>query len=290
MKGRYIKASNNGKFLLVAEFQNNIAAFEVSSGEKLGEYSTKYSGERRMCISNDGRLFAEAAYSRFGVSLHDIESGKILWTNKKIKKIGPICFSSDDSKLIVVSSDWEMYTLSLEDGSIIDTEPGVDDFYPGTDIDVRKTGSGNLKWNELRIDPEKRILRLCSGKNKVFCSVFRGGLLCFSSNGELLWAAENKPEEHYTHLAYCSEYDYVLCFGYKFGEKRKKPYFFLDVYSAENGELAYSSDIGTEAHEYSDAERIIIDVTGKVFEVGKESCVPSARRFKVASAFNSNKK
>lgn len=289
MKGRYIKTSNNGKFLLVAEFQNNIAAYEVSSGEKLGEYSTKYSGERRMCISNNGQLFAEAAYNRYGVSLHNIENGEILWTNKEIKKIGPIFFSSDESKLIVVSTDWEMCALSLEDGSIIEKEPGVDDFYPGIDIDVRKTGSGKLKWNGLTINPEKRILRLCSGKGKVFCSIFRGGLECFSSKGKLLWSAENKLEEHYTHLAYCSEYDYILCFGYKFGEKRKKPFFFLDVYSAENGVLVYSSDIGTEAHAYSDAERIIIDVTGKVFEVGKDSCVPSARRFKVSSAFNSKK-
>ena len=61
------------------------------------------------------------------------------------------------------------------------------------------------------------------------------------------------------------------------------------MYSAENGVLVYSSDIGAEAHAYSDAERIIIGVSGKVFEVGKDSCVPSSRRFKVSSAFNSKK-
>lgn len=285
MKGRDIQTSNNGEFLLVAEFEKNIAAYEVSTRKKLGEYSTHYTLGKRMCISNSGKLFAAAAFSRFGVSLYDVTSGDVLWTNKGIKKIGSICFSSDDSHLIVVSTDWEMYTLSLEDGSVIEKEAGVDDFYPGKDIEVRRTGSGKLKWNSLRVDPEKRILCLCSGKDKVFGSVFRGGLLCYSSEGKLLWSEENKPEEHYIHLAYCSEYDYVLCFGLKIGEKRKKPYLFLDVYAAETGALVYTSEIGTIAHTYSDSERIIIDVTGKVFEVGKDSCVASSRRFSVSSAF-----
>lgn len=56
MKGRNIQISNNGEYLLVAEFEDNIAAFEVSSGKKLGEYSTKYSGGRLMYISNSGSL------------------------------------------------------------------------------------------------------------------------------------------------------------------------------------------------------------------------------------------
>ena len=285
MKGRDIQTSNNGEFLLVAEFEKNIAAFEVSTRKKLGEYSTNYSLGKRMCISNSGKLFAAAAFSRFGVSLYDVASGKVLWTNKGIKKIGSIFFSPDDSHLIVVSTEWEMYTLSLEDGSVMETEPGIDDYYPGKDIEVCRTGSGKLKWNGLRIDPEKRILRLCSGKDKVFGSVFRGGLLCYSSDGKLLWSKENKPEEHYIHLAYCSEYDYVLCFGLKIGEKRKKPFLFLDVYSAETGALMYTSEIGSIAHAYSDSERIIIDATGKVFEVGKESCVLGGKRFSVSSAF-----
>ena len=290
IKARNIKTSNNGKFLLVSAFNENLAAYEVSTGKKLGEYSTKYSGERRMCISDSGKLFADAAYNRYGVSLHDVESGKILWTNKQIKKIGPICFSSDDKNLMVVSTDWEMYTLSLEDGSIIESEPGVDDFYPGTDIDIRRTGSGKLKWNGLRIDPKKKILRLCSGKDKVFCSVFGRGLLCYSKEGDLLWTPENEPEGQYIHLAYCSSYEYVLCFGYKTDEERTKPYHFLDVYSAESGALVYTSGIGSVAHAYSDPERIIIDVTGKVFEVGKDSCVRSDRLFDIYSAFHKEQK
>ncbi len=35
---------------------------------------------------------------------------------------------------------------------------------------------------------------------------------------------------------------------------------------------------------------LVIDATGKVFEVGRDSCVLSSRRFKVSSAFNSKKK
>ncbi|MCR4642378.1 MAG: hypothetical protein K5697_10160 [Lachnospiraceae bacterium] len=156
-----------------------------------------------MCIFDSGKLFAEAAYQRYGVSLHNVESGKIIWTNKEIKRINSICFSSD---------------------------------------------------------------------------------------GKLLWSAENNPEEHYIHLAYCSDYDYILCFGYKFGDKRKKPFDFLDVYSAESDTLIYSSAIGSIDHAYSDPEHIVIDATGKVFEVGRDSCVLSSRRFKVSSAFNSKKK
>ena len=92
MKGRDIQTSNNGEFLLVAEFEKNIAAFEISTRKKLGEYSTNYSLGKRMCISNSGKLFAAAAFSRFGVSLYDVASGKVLWTNKGIKRSDPYSF------------------------------------------------------------------------------------------------------------------------------------------------------------------------------------------------------
>ena len=57
---RHMKASNNGRYLLAAEYEKKISAFDSVTGAKLGEYDTKYGpGDDRLCISDSGKLFAQ---------------------------------------------------------------------------------------------------------------------------------------------------------------------------------------------------------------------------------------
>ena len=52
---RQMKASNSGRYLLAAEYEKKVAAFDSVTGAKLGEYDTKYGpGGDRLCISDSG--------------------------------------------------------------------------------------------------------------------------------------------------------------------------------------------------------------------------------------------
>ncbi|MBP5268897.1 MAG: hypothetical protein J6Z29_10095, partial [Ruminococcus sp.] len=235
---RQMKASNSGRYFLAAEFEKKVAAFDSVSGAKLGEYTTKFDfGGDRLCISDSGKLFAAAAYSRSGITLYEVESGKALWNTKEVKKIQRLYFSADDKVLYAINAENKMFTLSLADGSITSIEKDHEKLYPDIELEVSSAREHLFVGGKERKYP-RSLLAICSGGGRVYCSVMCGGFECCDPDLNKLWSAENKAGEHYLRLGYIPKYDYIAAVGFRFDddddENEELPTF-VDVYSANDG-------------------------------------------------------
>lgn len=279
-----MESSKSGNYFLAAEFEKKVAVYESATGRKLSEYNTHFtSGGKRMCITDSGKYFAAAAYGRFGITLFDIEKQSALWTTKEIKRIQQISFSADDTKLFAVNNDAKLYTLSLTDGSVISVEKNIRSIFPDSTLEVKLTSDEHhLTWDGGSADLTGEILRISSGNSRVFCSITGGGLTCFSAEGSELWCAKNKPEEHYIKLCYCPKFDFIVGIGFKFGSERTEPFYFLDVYSAESGDIAYSVELNdTFQYTFIDNGEKIVSAIGNVYKLQKDSYTISEKQFEI---------
>ena len=264
-------SSQNGRFFLAAESEKTVAAYEADTGRKIGEYRTHFeSGGKRMCIMDDGRYFAAAAYGRFGITLYETETGHALWTTKEVKRVQKIVFSADETTLLALNADERLYTISCTDGTILSVEKAITKAFSDVALDVKLINKAQLIWNNMSANLEnKKILRMCSGGGSVFCAILGGGLTCFSDSGNMVWHAESKPEEHYTRLCFCPKHNLIIGIGYKFGSSRTRPYHFIDGYSVETGDLVFSSELDTDSFEYTFVNQGegIVSNTGKVYSL-----------------------
>lgn len=283
MRIHEMESSKSGKYFLAAEFKNKVAAYESATGKKLGEYDTRFeSGGKRMCIADSDKYFAAAAYGRFGITLYDIETGSALWTTKEVKRIQRIYFSADDTELYAINNDCDLYTLSVTDGSIISREKDIEKIYPDSRLQVKVTYYERLKWDGGSATLSDKMLQVCSGNGRVYCTIFRGGLKCFGADGSKLWTAQNKPEEHYVKICFYPKFDYVVGLGYKFGSERTDPILFLDVYCAESGELVYSVGLkDTSSHTFIDNGERVVSGNGDVYTLGKDGFIFNGKRFDI---------
>lgn len=274
-------SSKSGSYFLAAEFEKKVAAYESATGRKLGEYDTHFEGGgKRMCIADSGKYFATAAYGRFGITLFDTETGNAIWTTKEVKRIQMIFFSADDTKLLAINNDDKLYTISMTDGSIISVEKGIKKIFPDSTLEIKLTSCECLIWNGGSVSLTDKILRLCSGNGRVFCTIMGGGLKCFSSDESELWSVQNNPQEHYINLCYCPKFDYVIGIGYKFSSERTEPFHFLDVYSAESGTIVYSVGLNDKSqYTFIDNGERIVSGIGNVYTLEKDGFILNERQF-----------
>lgn len=236
-----------------------------------------------MCIADSGKYFAAAAYGRFGITLFDTETGSAFWTTKEVKRIQSIYFSADDTKLFAINNDNKLYTISITDGSIISVERGIQKIYPDSTLEVKLTSDEHqLIWDGGSANVTGKILRLCSGNSRVFCSIMGGGLKCFSVDGSELWTAQNNPNEHYINICCFVKFDYVIGLGFKFSSERTEPFYFLDVYSAESGNIVYSVGLN-DAFQYTfiDNGERIVSGSGNVYTLGKDGFILNEKLFNI---------
>ena len=275
---RQMKASNSGRYLLVAEYEKKVAAFDSVTGAKLGEYDTKYGpGGDRMCISDSGKLFAAAAYSRSGITLYEVESGKALWNTKEVKKIQRLYFSADDKVLYAINAENKMFTLSLADGSVTSKENGYENLYPDIELEVSSAREYLFVGGKSKKYP-RLLLSVCSGGGRVYCSVMCGGFECCDPDLNKLWSAENKAGEHYLRLGYIPEYDYIAAVGFRYDaedevEEGEMTPTFVDVYSAKDGSKLYSRNLeNAYVSAFINGGTQLVCSDGIVVTFGKDNC------------------
>lgn len=277
MNVRDIKASNSGRFFLAAEFEKKLAAFDSVTGAKLGEYATKFDfGGSRMCISDSGKIFAAAAYSRSGITLYEIESGKPLWNTKEVKKIQRLYFSADDKVMYAINAENKRFTLSLADGSITAEEKGYEKLYPDSELEV-SCARGYLYVRDKNKKYHRSLLSICSGGGRVYCSIQCGGIECCDPGLNELWSAENKAGEHYIRLGYIPEYDYIAAVGFRFDDEDDEdeiPPTFVDVYSAKDGSRLYSRPLeNAYASAFINGGTQLVCSDGAAVTFGKDNCI-----------------
>lgn len=117
-------ASNNKKFYIsiktTLDAYGYVSLFDEKGETLLLDIKSSYEiGGTRGAVSNDGKLFATAAYSHKGIDLRNI-NGNLIWNNKEIKKIQGLAFSSDNQYLYVWNGDEPEYTyyVRISDGVV----------------------------------------------------------------------------------------------------------------------------------------------------------------------------
>lgn len=288
MKVSLMVSSNKGSYFLAAEYEKKLAAYESSTFRKLGEYNTHYEfGGKRMCITENGKYLAAAAYGRYGITLYDTQSGEPIWVTKEVKKIQYIRFSEDDTLLYAVNDDNRLYTISAADGSTVSVEKSIKIISADSTPLLKYTSRKKLIWDNVSVSfTDKEPLRLYSGNNRIFCALQCGGIKCFSLDGNELWSAENKPEEHYIQLCYNKKYGFITALCFKYGGNRTDPIHFLDVFSDESGELIYTVKLNEKPtcidfYTFTDNGESVVSGNGNVYILGKNGYTMKEKQFDI---------
>lgn len=97
---------------------------ENEKWEELYHFIAEYMREKCCyAIAQDGKTALAGYAAKKGVVCYECESGKILWNNKKIKKIREMRFNNFDSDIIeVISSNLEITYLDKHTGEILEEE------------------------------------------------------------------------------------------------------------------------------------------------------------------------
>lgn len=97
---------------------------ENKKWEELYHFTAEYMREKCCyAISKDGKNALAGYTAKKGVVCYECESGKVLWNNKKIKKIREMRFNNFDSDIIeVISSNLEITYLNKYTGEILEEE------------------------------------------------------------------------------------------------------------------------------------------------------------------------
>jgi len=154
-KIRHIATSYDGKMMAAGEFTKHVHTWDMERREKVAEFDSVLEfGGSRLAISNNGQWCAAGAYdgaslaeNRYvggSVALHDASSGKMLWQNKKIKRVQSLKFSMHWPELLLAGfSDQPLLVVDAENGSILRKIRGVRHVYesPHEAIQFRESDS-----------------------------------------------------------------------------------------------------------------------------------------------------
>ncbi len=234
-----MRSSRNGKFFLTGDSDGNVTIFNSETGEKFGSYKTNFeSGGNRMCVTDDGKYFVAAAYS-MDLTLYETAAGKELYKDDTFFHVQTVLFSLDEKQIFVLYSDI-MYTRTIGVKGL-ETERNISDYYPDSDLPLKLSGDRmKIKFPGKILKLEKSAMDMLSHDGKIYVAVFGGGMKCFLPNKKELWSVESNVNEHYQRIAYCEKYDYILGLGFKYNEPRTEPFHFVDVRSAQTGEIIYT--------------------------------------------------
>lgn len=213
-------ASNNNKYYIA--IKTTLDAYGYVSllndnGEiLLKDIKSSYElGGTRGAISNDGKLFATAAYSYKGIDLRD-EKGNLVWNNKTIKKIQGLSFSSDNQYLYVWNGDEPEHTyyVRISDG-VIEKRIVASWIKPNLYYeDLILSKEDTLIVNSKKIkSPSFCYLDVASVKEGVVASPAGKDLMMYDYNGNLIWTSHfvnNKVDNHIIQLVSDEKYIYGL--------------------------------------------------------------------------------
>ncbi|MDE7423815.1 MAG: WD40 repeat domain-containing protein [Lachnospiraceae bacterium] len=102
----------------------NTGTREEKKWEELYHFTAEYTKDKCCyAISQDGKLALAGYAAKKGVICYECETGKVLWNNKKIKKIHEMRFNNFDSDIIEVISDKLVITyLDKHTGEVLEEE------------------------------------------------------------------------------------------------------------------------------------------------------------------------
>ncbi len=274
-----MRPSVNGKFFIAGDIDGNVEVFNSETGERFGPYKTSFMpGGHRMCLSDDGELFAAGSYSR-NVSVYETKTGKEILCEDTFFHTQNLRFSADKKQLWVFYTDM-MFIVTFGE-KMQDLKHNISDIYPDEEMPLTLSGDGKqIKFPGKILKLEKQVVDMLPHNGNVYCALFGGGMKCFSKTKKEIWSAESNPNEHYQRIGYCGKYNYILGLGFKYSEPRTEPFYFVDVRSAETGELIYTVGLNN-GHYFALIDNGIASSNGDLYEISENSFTLKERYFDV---------
>lgn len=159
-------------------------------------------GGIRAAVSNDGKLFATAAYSRKGVDLRD-SNGDLVWNTKEIKKVQGLAFSSNGEYLYVWNGDEPEHTyyVRILDGEIEKriVASWIKPNNYSDDLIFDKQNSLIIGGKKVK-SPSFAYLDAVTTKEGIIVSPVGKDLMMYDYNGNLKWVSNFVKDNEYNHI------------------------------------------------------------------------------------------
>ena len=220
--------SNNGNYYLCADSNPKkdtawMSIYSIDGSELLSGIESAFTiGGNRAAVSDDGTLFATAAYSRSGIEFRDLQ-GNLIAKNKDVKKIQGLAFSSDGNYLYAWNGDDTPHTYYISTNTFL-TEKRIvaDEIIPNlyeNDIVFRKENVALIGEKKIK-SPTFAFLCAAGTPFGVCLSPVCENPLMYDYDGNLLWKTDivrtpqgSSEHGHILQLTYSDEKIYARSYN-----------------------------------------------------------------------------
>lgn len=270
-KMRHI-AIAEGNIFLTAEFENRVYAWDLNNFGNISTFNTILDC-CGLTITNDGKNCITSAYSKYGVCMYDILTGKPIWHRKDIKKSYSINLNNDNSEIYVSIDSKPMVVLNSLNGSEIKKISGTEKIYFNTYTPfniIKKNSSTVMYGNKKIVSPTFAFLDAYPTVSGFALSAATSNLVFYDySKVEKKWEVTPGFQEHFVKIGYYEKYDVMFAILYKYNDPRNLPYYILYGFNTNNGEILYKFGLPYESCEFGFAKKgaILICSSGEIYEL-----------------------
>lgn len=261
----WMRVSKNGKYLMTADTfatkdKANYTVYDTKTKEIKGRFvAQSHVGEKNFDVTNDGILAVCAAYERQGISLIEVETGNVLWTQKKLKRIFMVYMDKTDENIVVCCQYDGVYILNMKTGEVEEhmysdkmhlNQYGEDIQFPKDKIALvgeHRIDCQTFSW----LDP----LGIKGGV--VLQPAAHVGVMLYNYDGTMVW--ENK--ELFGKVVYQEDSE-LLCSHCSVEHVEK-----ITIVSAKDGKTVATADIPDYACAFINDNKILVCNTGKMYDV-----------------------
>jgi len=210
----HIATSYSGNIFAVAEFEKMVYVWDFDKDLRIQSIESILDfGGRRLAISPNGEICAAGAYNKYGISMYDVGTGKILWNRKDLKRVQILKFNPGGDKIYACFETKPMHIIDCYTGEVCKTLRGKRKIW-FSPLDESYILEDNIKirfYNDVlntnfEINRETfAILDVTYSEDTVFTSESGGALRAISTiDGEEKWRAYFE-DNHFLRIGYNKE-------------------------------------------------------------------------------------
>lgn len=274
---RHIATSYNGDTFAVAEFERIVYIWSFKDLKKLTTLYTKLDfGGQRLAISSTGTLCAVGAYDRYGISMYDLNTDDLLWSNKDLKKVQVLRFNHSGDRLYACFSDKSMHVINALTGEIIEKIRGIKNIWFSPYENIYLTEGNNISLcksasvKKLKIERQSfAILDVAFAKDMIFVTEAGGPLRAIDINsGKVLWNI-NIDDNHFLKLGYLEEKDILYAVLWPYVNGGNKVLYKIDK---QTGNVLYKTEMekDTIETEFIKKTSFLLNSNGSLYELNGE--------------------
>ncbi len=272
-KIRAISATVNGDRFAVAEWETNVQIWDLNNGLVSKLSTDLVSGmTNAISISEDGKQLAVAGYDNKTITLFDIESGKILWQRKDIRRPAKAMILNHYSELVYIDTESQgSFLLDRKSGETIEKLRGVEFIRenPYSTVDqFEKTSTSSLVQRQSKKTIKSfnhksfAVLDACFSADKLICSYSGNPLEAVSlSNAQSLWATN--VIGHFLEIEYSKELNKILGIRWEYEKGSPKFLCYIDI---ETGKVENEINLGKPIEiEFLKQGNLMLTSQGKLY-------------------------